>query len=273
MMVGAAPIAADTLHYLASLDIPVLEIFGQSESSGPHTFNRFGAWKIGTCGRPLRGTRSKLVPGTGELLWKGRHLFMGYMYNATSTAAAIDSEGYFHSGDVVTFDGDDDPQIPPPSGFLTVIGRTKEIIVTSGGENVSPVLLERELKLAMPALSNLMVVGDRRKFLSLLVTLPSTAEGLLPEGTRRIGNGIGAKAETCSEAKKDPAWCRYVDEGVRMVNESTLSATQKIRKWVWLPQDFSEETGELNAQGKLTRGFILEKYAALIERIYCDEDA
>ena len=270
LMVGAAPVAPDVLRYLAQFDLQVLEVYGMSETCGPHTVNQYGAWKIGTCGRPICGTLSKVEVGTGELLLKGRHIFMGYMYNATATAAAIDSSGYFHSGDVVTFDDSEDPQSPSPSGFMTVVGRIKEIIVTAGGEKVSPVLLERDVKTILPALSNCMIIGDRRKFLSLLVTLPSTND-VLPESILRIGKEIGATATTYSEAKNDPAWAKYMDDGLKVVNISTTSTAMKVRKWVWLPTDFTEETGELNAQGKLTRGFILEKYAELINAIYAEQ--
>lgn len=270
LMVGAAPVAPDILHYLAQFDLQVLEAYGMSETCGPHTVNQYGAWKIGTCGRPISGTHSKLAPNTGELMLKGRHIFMGYMYNATATAAAIDSYGYFHSGDVVTFDENEDSAIPSPSGFMTVVGRTKEIIVTAGGEKVSPVLLEREVKTVLPALSNCMVIGDRKKFLSLLVTLPSTDDALA-EDVLRIGKEIGATATTYSEARNDPAWAKYMDDGLKIVNDSTMSTAMKVRKWVWLPTDFREDTGELNAQGKVTRGFILEKYVELINAIYAEQ--
>ena len=117
---GAAPIEDKILKYFASIDLPILELFGQSECTGPHTVNNHKAWKIGTCGRPLPGTESKIVPETGELCYRGRHIFAGYMYMPDKTAETIDSDGWLHSGDVATFDDCDTPGIPKPSGFMSV---------------------------------------------------------------------------------------------------------------------------------------------------------
>eukprot|EP01041_Mallomonas_annulata_P003978 gene3978-7922_t len=129
---AAAPISIDTLNYFASLDIHVYEVFGQSECTGPHTMSVPGYWKIGYCGRPVLGTETVIVPGNGELIYRGRHIFMGYMYMPEQTAATIDDEGYLHSGDVAEFDGNDHPEIPSPSGFMKITGRIKELIITAG---------------------------------------------------------------------------------------------------------------------------------------------
>jgi long-chain-fatty-acid--CoA ligase ACSBG len=159
------------LDYFASIDLPILELFGQSECTGPHTVNTPTAWKIGTCGRPLPGTESKIDPDTGEICYRGRHIFMGYMYMDDKTKETIDSEGWLHSGDVAAFDDDNDPNIPAPSGFMSITGRIKELIITAGGENIPPVMIENEFKLAMPALSNCMVIGDKRKYLTICLCL------------------------------------------------------------------------------------------------------
>ena len=90
----------ETQKYFAALDIPIFEVFGQSECTGPHTLSYPGSWKMGTCGRPMLGTESKLDPNNGELCYRGRHIFMGYMYMPDQTASTIDSEGWLHSGDV-----------------------------------------------------------------------------------------------------------------------------------------------------------------------------
>jgi len=159
---GAAPISMDVLNYFASLDIPIYELFGQSECTGPHSVNDYTAWKIGTVGRPLPGTETKIDPNNGELCYRGRHIFMGYMKMEEETAKTIDAEGWLHSGDVATLDSDN---------FLRITGRIKELIITAGGENVPPVLIEDEFKKQIPALSNCMAIGDRRKFLIILFTL------------------------------------------------------------------------------------------------------
>lgn len=108
---AAAPISPDTLWYFASLDIPVYEVFGQSECTGPHTVSSKSQWKIGTCGRPLRGTQTRIDRTTGELCYRGRHVFMGYMHLPKETAETIDADGYLHSGDVAEFDNDNHPDV------------------------------------------------------------------------------------------------------------------------------------------------------------------
>jgi long-chain-fatty-acid--CoA ligase ACSBG len=122
---AAAPISPATLFYFASLDIPIYEVFGQSECTGPHTVCASKAWKVGTCGRPLKGSESMIAPGTGELCYRGRHIFMGYMYMPDKTAETIDNEGYLHSGDVASFDTDADPDCDGLGGFMRITGRIK----------------------------------------------------------------------------------------------------------------------------------------------------
>jgi long-chain-fatty-acid--CoA ligase ACSBG len=140
---AAAPISTETLNYFGSLDIPVYEVFGQSECTGPHTFSAACAWKIGTCGRPIQGSTSIIDGNTGELCYTGRHIFMGYMYNPEDTTKTVDDQGFLHSGDVAAFDADDHPDVPSPSGFMRITGRIKELIITAGGENIPPVLIEK----------------------------------------------------------------------------------------------------------------------------------
>ena len=140
---AAAPIAPETISYFASLNLPVFEVFGQSECTGPHTVSCKSEWKIGTCGRPMLGTESMIAPGTGELCYRGRHIFMGYMYMEKETRETIDEHGYLHSGDVAEFDSCSKEGVTGPSGFMRITGRIKELIITAGGENVPPVLIEQ----------------------------------------------------------------------------------------------------------------------------------
>ena len=148
--VGAAPIEPKILEYFASIDLPIYDVFGQSECTGPHAINTPKAWQIGTCGRALPGTETKIIEETGELCYRGRHIFAGYMGKEEETSDAIDKEGWLHSGDTAKIDND---------GFITITGRIKELIITAGGENVPPVLIEDQFKQAMAALSNCMVIG------------------------------------------------------------------------------------------------------------------
>lgn len=278
---AAAPISQETLDYFASLDIPVYEVFGASENTGPHTVCFDKAWKMGTCGRPLKGTLSKCAPGSGELCLKGRHIFMGYMYMPEKTADTFDSEGYLLTGDIGSFDEDNDPDIASgPAGFMRITGRIKELIISAGGENIPPVLIENEMKHAMEALSSCMVVGNRRKYLIMLVALKLKVDNVTGLPTDELapdslffGKQIGSSATTYTEAKADPLWKKYVDEGMKQGNSQNHSAAQIVKKWVWLPTDFSEKGGDLTPTLKLKRSVVADKYADLIDATYAETAA
>lgn len=275
---AAAPISVDTLNYFASLDLPVYEVFGQSECTGPHTVSFQGRWRIGYCGRPIPGTETMIVPENGELCYRGRHIFMGYMYNPESTAATVDPDGYLHSGDVAELDDNDDPEIPHPSGFMKITGRIKELIITAGGENIPPVLIENEMKAQMVALSNCMVIGDKRKYLSMVIALKCEVNAETGEPTDRlaadslfVAGQIGSSAKTMTEAAADPLWKKYLDEGMKKANSRTTSSAQIVQKWKLLPVDFSEKAGDLTPTLKLKRSVVAKKYADLIDSIYADD--
>jgi long-chain-fatty-acid--CoA ligase ACSBG len=274
---AAAPIAPETIHFFARLDIPVYEVFGQSECTGPHTVSFENSWKIGTCGRPMKGTVSKIVPETGELIYSGRHIFMGYMHNPEKTAETIDDQGFLHSGDVSIFDDSNLEDVVKPSGFMSITGRIKELIITAGGENIPPVLIENEMKAAMPALGNCMVVGDKRKFLAMLVSLKTEVDKETGAPTDKLaadslffGKEIGSSATTLTEAAKDPIWKEYIDKGMKVANSKTTSRAQVVQKWQMLPVDFSEKGGELTPTLKLKRNVAAEKHAGLINSLYGD---
>lgn len=272
---AAAPISPDVLWYFAQLDIPIYEVFGQSECTGPHTVSDQGKWKIGTCGRPIRGSTTKLVEGSGEICYTGRHIFMGYMHMEEKTKETIDEEGFLHSGDVAVLDEDNDPEIPAPSGFMTITGRIKELIITAGGENVPPVLIENEMKLNMPAISNVMVIGDKRKFLAMVLSLKVEVDletGIpkdeLAKDSLFVCSTIGSTATTYSQAKNDPLWKKYIDDGMKAANKKTTSNAQIVQKWIWLPVDFSEKEGDLTPTLKLKRSVVNDKYIGIIDAMY-----
>jgi long-chain-fatty-acid--CoA ligase ACSBG len=217
-----------------------------------------------------------IAKGTNELCYRGRHIFMGYMYMPDKTAETIDEEGFLHSGDVAEFDNNNDSDITKgPSGFMKITGRIKELIITAGGENVPPVLIENEMKAAMVAVSNVMVIGDKRKFLSMVVSLRVDVDldtGLptdkLSKDSLFVAEQIGSSAKTYNEAKTDPLWTKYVDQGVKTANGKTTSNAQIVQKWKWLPVDFSEKEGDLTPTLKLKRSVVAAKYEALIDSIY-----
>mmetsp|Transcript_7568 Transcript_7568/g.20999 ORF Transcript_7568/g.20999 Transcript_7568/m.20999 type:complete len:659 (+) Transcript_7568:150-2126(+) len=273
--VSAAPIDVKILRYFTSIDIPILELFGQSECTGPSTLNKLSAFKIGTVGRPMEGTESRLDPETGEFQYRGRHIFAGYKGMEEETKKTIDSEGWMYSGDVVKFDSDNNPNIPKgPSGFVTITGRIKELIITAGGENVPPVLIEEHLKEAMPAISSAMVIGDKRKFLTVLITLhvEIDEEGVptnkLTGSALEIGKEISSVATTSSEARDDYKWKKYIEEGIKKANTKATSNAQKVQKFYIIDGDFSEKGTELTPTLKLKRKVTAAKYDEQIESMY-----
>lgn len=272
--VGAAPLEVRIVEYFASIDIPIFDVFGQSECCGPHTSNNHSAWKIGTVGRPLPGTTSKMDPDNGELIYSGRHIFAGYMKMADKTKETIDSDGFLHSGDVVKID-DCLQDGKPNTGFVSITGRIKELIITAGGENIPPVLIEDNMKAAMPALSNCMTIGDKRKYLTILFCLQVEIDVETGMPTNKLtthaletSKKIGSSALTTDEAKKCDKWKKYFDEGVVAGNAMATSRAQKIAKWSLLPTDFSEPGGELTPTLKLKRSVAQKKYSAEIEALY-----
>ena len=262
---SAAPISVDVLEYFASLDIPVLELFGQSECTGPHTSNFSYAWKIGSIGRDIPGVKSKQDAAMKEFCMFGRHIMMGYMKMEEKTKEAVDEEGWLHSGDVADMDAD---------GFWTITGRIKELIITAGGENIPPVLIENEVKAALPAVANCMVVGDKKKFLTVLLTLKTKLDeqgnptNALNREALDIGKELGSAATTTEQVAKDPAWKKYIEEGLKKANAAATSNAQFVQKWTVLSLDFSEKGGELTPTLKLKRSVVTEKYADVIAGLY-----
>ncbi|XP_064110222.1 long-chain-fatty-acid--CoA ligase ACSBG2-like [Macrobrachium nipponense] len=277
----AAPVDDYLLEYFLSLDIPVVNVYGMSENITVCAFSyaEQGRFKIGSCGKvaPQIEVCIKSIPGgtpgEGEIIMKGRPVCMGYLEMPEKTHEAIDDEGWLHSGDVGHFDEE---------GFLYITARIKELIITAGGENVPPVIIEEIIKKELPFISNAMLVGDNKKFLSLLLTLKAevdeiTAESL-PELTpycKRVLTRMGCEARTVAEAldevKKNPngALAKAIQEGIDRYNDNhAVSNAQKIRNWRLLPADFSSYSGEYNNTLKLKRFYVLDKYKDLIDSMY-----
>uniref|UniRef100_A0A3B4G5A1 long-chain-fatty-acid--CoA ligase n=2 Tax=Haplochromini TaxID=319058 RepID=A0A3B4G5A1_9CICH len=271
---GAAPITKDTLEFFLSLNIPLCELYGMSESSGPHTISRHDAFKLTSCGIELPGCKTKLhnkdEEGNGEICFWGRHVFMGYLNMPDKTEEALDAEGWLHSGDLGKQD---------ENGFLFITGRIKELIITAGGENIPPVPIEDAVKEAVPLISNAMLVGDKRKFLSMLLTIkcqvnPDTGDPqdeLTPEAVE-LCRQLGSKATRVSEISggRDPAVNAAIQEGIKRVNEKSTSNAQRIQKWVVLDRDFSVGGGELGPTMKLKRPVVMKMYKEQIDNCYKD---
>lgn len=162
----------------------------------------------------------------------------------------------------------------PSTGFITITGRIKELIITAGGENVAPVLIEEAMKEAMPALSHCMVIGDKRKFLSILFCLQvemdenGAATNKLTGAALDTSKEIGSDAVTTQEVRKCDQWKKYFNEGMQAANLKAISRAQRVAKWFLLDTDFTEPGGELTPTMKLKRSVAAEKYKAEIEDIY-----
>lgn len=220
LLFGAAPLAPTIRSYFLSLNMALVNCYGMSESSGAHTlsdFQNFDAFDLNfmkSAGKGFSGVDTMLhnmdKDGNGEICFKGRHVFMGYLKNEEATRETIDENRYLHSGDVGKFD---------KNGNLTITGRIKELLITAGGENVAPVLIEDEIKKELGFVSNVMVVGDQKKYLSAIITLKhdldkegKLKDELAPEVIKELG------VKTVKEAKKDADFMKKVQEGINRAN-------------------------------------------------------
>lgn len=246
---SAAPISKSTLEFFLSLGIPIMEVYGMSECTGPATISLPNKYKTGSVGKIMDGTEIKIAPD-GEICMRGPHVFKGYYKNEAATAETIDDEGWLHSGDIGEFDAD---------GFLKITDRKKDLLITAGGENIAPQVLEGRLK-AIPAVSQAVVIGDRQKFLAALLTLDETR---LEDSIREAGS----PAKTMAEAAKCPKVEAWLQAQVDEINK-TLARVQTIKKIKVLPAELSIEGGELTPTMKVKRKVVNTKYAADIAAFY-----
>jgi long-subunit acyl-CoA synthetase (AMP-forming) len=247
----AAPISLDTLEFFMSLDIPITEVYGMSECTGPGTVSlpEPFQYRTGWAGPALPGTEIA-VSEVGEVLMRGRHVFKGYFKNDEATRETIDADGWLHSGDVGMIDD---------KGFLKITDRMKELIITAGGENVPPQVLEGKYK-AIPVLNQVVIVGDRRKHMAALFTLdPVKVEATAAQAGSKAGNSV--------EAAACPQFKAYLQAQVDQIN-TTLPRAWGIKKFVILPEELSIEGGELTPTMKLKRRVVNTKYAEEIESMY-----
>lgn len=246
---GGAPLGARLGHFYRGVGLTVYEGYGLTETSAAIAVNQIGELKIGTVGKLLPGN-SMRIADDGELLVRGGVVFHGYWRNEQATAEALE-DGWFKTGDLGAVDDD---------GFLTITGRKKEIIVTAGGKNVAPAVLEDQLR-AHPLISQAMVVGDARPFVGALITIdPEAFEGWKQRNGKAVDTSVGDLAT-------DPDLLAEVDAAVKQAN-SAVSHAESIRKFRILPVDFTEDTGELTPTMKVKRKVVAEKFAHDIDAIY-----
>jgi long-chain acyl-CoA synthetase len=247
---GGAPLGARLGHFFRGIGVTVYEGYGLTETSAPSTVNQPDAIKVGTVGRPLPSVGIRIA-SDGEVLISGPHLFRGYWQNEAATKEAIDPEGWFHTGDLGELDAD---------GFLSITGRKKEIIVTAGGKNVAPAVLEDTVR-AHPLISQAMVVGDQQPFIACVVTID-------PEAFEPWKERTGKPADATVADLVDDAELRGEVQGAVDAANRGVSKAEAIKKFVILPRDFTEEGGEMTPSLKLKRHVIMKQYAEDVAALY-----
>ncbi len=245
---GGAPLGERLGHFYRGIGVTVLEGYGLTETTAAVTVNRVDALKVGSVGQPLPGVTVR-VADDGELLFRGGQVFAGYWQNPEATADAIDTEGWFHTGDLGEVDAE---------GFVRVTGRKKEIIVTAGGKNVAPAVLEDRLR-AHSLVSQCLVVGDGRPFIAALVTIDPD---VFAHWAERLG-----KTGTVADHVDDPDLRAAVEEAVGEANKA-VSKAESIRKFAILDVDWTEESGELTPSLKLKRNVVMRAFKDDIAALY-----
>ncbi|WUD75801.1 AMP-dependent synthetase/ligase [Streptomyces sp. NBC_00510] len=245
---GGAPLGERLGHFYRGIGFTVLEGYGLTESCAATAFNPWNRTKIGTVGQPLPGSTVRIADD-GEVLLHGEHLFAGYWNNEAATAEAV-TDGWFHTGDIGTLDED---------GYITITGRKKEIIVTAGGKNVAPAVIEDRIR-AHALVAECMVVGDGKPFIGALVTLD---EEFLP----RWAEQHGKSGRTVAELREDAELLAEVQSAIDDGN-AAVSKAEAVKKFRVLATQFTEESGHVTPSLKLKRNVVLRDFADEIAAIY-----
>ena len=245
---GGAPLGTRLGHFYRGIGVVILEGYGLTETTAPVAVNTPDKIKIGTVGPPLPGTGIRIADD-GEVLLKGVGVFTSYHGKPDATAEAI-VDGWFHTGDLGEMDDD---------GYLRITGRKKEILVTAGGKNVAPAVLEDRLR-AHPLVSQCIVVGDQKPFVGVLVTLD---EEMWPLWAKTHG----LEGVTLEQARTHPKVLEALQEAVDRANEA-VSKAESIRKFTVLPGDFTEANGYLTPSLKLKRNVVMKDFGDEVEKLY-----
>lgn len=245
---GGAPLGERLGHFYRGIGLTVLEGYGLTETTAALTVNLPDAAKIGTVGRPLPGTAVR-VADDGELLFRGGQVFAGYWRNEAATAESLERDGWFHTGDVGEVDDE---------GFVRITGRKKEILVTAGGKNVAPAVLEDRLR-AHPLVDQCIVVGDGQPFIGALVTLDPESLAAWAQTHGKTG-GVEALVD-------DPDLQAEIEAGVEEANKA-VSKAESIRKFRVLTEEWTEEGGQLTPSLKLKRNVVMRELRAEVDALY-----
>src|SRR5439155_1538897 len=245
---GGAPLAKKIAYFFDLLGFDMLEGYGLTETIAVTSVNLPGQNKLGTVGRPFPGVEVKIAEDC-EILMRGRNIMRGYFGLPEATAEVIDKDGYFHTGDIGELDAD---------GYLKITDRKKDLIKTSGGKYIAPQSIEGALKTASQLISQVVVIGDRRKYVSVLVTVVEA------EAKKLSG------ASSYAEATRSPAVRQGVQEAIDRVN-ATLPSYETIKRFTILDRDFSQETGELTPTLKVKRKLATQRFKKEIDAMYDGE--
>ena len=242
---GAAPIAREILEFFYACGVPVMEGYGMTETATVATVNTPDAFRLGSVGKPIPHMEAKLAED-GELLLRGPNIFKGYYKNEEATADAL-VDGWLHTGDLGKIDDD---------GFVYIIGRKKDIIITAGGKNITPANLENGLK-QNRWVSQAVVVGDRRPFLVALITID-------PEEAPAFAEKHGVAVEDLPDSEAMRAEVQAAVDGVN----AKVGPVEQIKRFKILPRDLTQETGELTPTLKVKRNVVSDRNAAEIDALY-----
>jgi long-chain acyl-CoA synthetase len=247
---GGAPLGERLGHFFRGLGVTVYEGYGLTETTAAICVNTSANQRIGTVGRPVPGASARIADD-GELLVKGSMVFRGYWNNPTATKEAIDEDGWFHTGDIGEIDDD---------GYVSITGRKKELIVTANGKNVAPAVLEDRAR-AHWLIDQVMVVGDRQPFIAALVTIDPEA---FPQWLSQAGRPADSKL---ADLVDDPQLHDTVQAAITEANKAVSNA-EAIKKFVILPEDWTEAGGQLTPSLKVKRNVVQAQYSAQIAQLF-----
>jgi long-chain acyl-CoA synthetase len=245
---SAAPIPRAVLEWYIAIGVPILEVYGMSEATGPITSN-IESRRPGTVGRAAPGCELVLADD-GEVLVRGGNVFAGYLDDPALTAETVDADGWLHTGDVGVLDGD---------GRLRIVDRKKELFITAGGENISPANLEAALK-SIPLVGQAIAVGDGRPYPAALLVLDPDAAGTWARAHHREG-------ASPAELAADPDLLGEIEAGLDLVM-APFGRAERVKRFAVLGDEWQPDSDELTATLKLKRRAVLAKYAAEIDTLY-----
>jgi long-chain acyl-CoA synthetase len=248
---GGAPISPELCHFFQGLGINLYQGYGLTETSPVATVNLPGKNRLGTVGPPIPGIEIKIAED-GEILIRGANIMQGYFNNPTATAEAINADGWFHSGDIGTLDAD---------GYLRILDRKKELIITSGGKNIAPLPIESAFNTDQ-YIERVVVIGDQRNYLTALVCLEC-------DMVRDWAGKQGIHFSERQELANDPSVYKLIEERIALVNQK-LARYEQIKKFAILENNFTPHTGEITPTEKLKRRVIVEKYRTIIDELYSE---